>query len=84
MPVRRAPAGLSCAQMEFRVGDIVAKCPECGGTQFKVPPMEHSGPRMNYHCAKCGSASMYAELMGQIGREALKRKHARLSGDEKA
>jgi hypothetical protein len=68
--------------MQFRVGDIVAKCSDCGGTQFKVPAEEHSGPRMNYVCAGCGGAAMYSQLIGQIGREALRRKHERLSPDK--
>ena len=68
--------------MQFRVGDIIAKCPGCAGTDFKVPAEEHSGPRMNYLCAGCGSASMYSQLIGQIGREALRRKHERLGGQK--
>ena len=43
--------------MEFRVGQIIAKCPGCGGMQFKIPENEHSGPRMSYVCAGCGKAS---------------------------
>ena len=68
--------------MEFRVGDIIAKCPGCGGTDFKPPEDEHSGPYMSYFCANCGSASIYAKLIEQIGREALRQKKARLSHDK--
>lgn len=55
--------------MEFRVDDITAKCPGCGGSQFETPDEEQSGPYMNYWCALCGNASRYFELMTQIGRE---------------
>lgn len=65
--------------MEFRVGNIRAKCPGCGGTDFRPPPEEHSGPYMKYACAGCGSAWTYARLIGQIGRETVKRKNERLS-----
>jgi transposase-like protein len=60
--------------MEFRVGNIRAKCPGCGGTDFTPPPEEHSGPYMKYRCAGCGSAWTYARLIGQIGRETMRRK----------
>jgi DNA-directed RNA polymerase subunit RPC12/RpoP len=67
--------------MEFRVGQINAKCPGCGGTQFKIPEDEHSGPRMNYVCAACGKTEEYAKLIMQIGREAQKQRKTRLSGE---
>jgi len=67
--------------MEFRVGQISAKCPGCGGTKFKIPQDEHSGPRMNYVCAGCGNASEYSKLVTQIGRESLKQRKTRLSGE---
>ena len=68
--------------MEFRVGDIVAHCPKCGGLQFNLPEEEHSGPYMNYYCAGCGATTMYTMLMAQIGRETLRRKKERLSPDK--
>jgi hypothetical protein len=67
--------------MQFRIGQISAKCPGCGGTQFNIPQDERSGPRMNYYCATCGQACQYSKLVMQIGREALKQRKARLSGD---
>ena len=67
--------------MEFRVGQINARCPGCGGTQFKIPEDEHSGPRMNYLCAACGKTVEYAKLIMQIGREALRKRKTRLSGE---
>lgn len=67
--------------MEFRVGQISAKCPKCGATQFKIPRDEHSGPRMNYVCSDCGQASEYAKLVAQIGRAAVQQRKERLSGE---
>jgi DNA-directed RNA polymerase subunit RPC12/RpoP len=67
--------------MEFRIGQISAKCPKCGATQFKIPRDEHSGPRMNYQCAACGQASQYSKLMYQIGRAVLQQRKDRLSGE---
>jgi hypothetical protein len=74
--------------MEFRVGNIRAKCPGCGGSDFTPPPEERSGPYMKYSCAGCGAAWTYARLIGQIGREvrraASPQKAERLSpGEEK-
>jgi hypothetical protein len=68
--------------MQFRVGQIIAKCPGCNGTRFKIPADEHSGPRMSYVCADCGKASEYSKLIMQIGRAALQQRRERLSGDK--
>src|SRR6267378_3080371 len=65
--------------MEFRVGRIVAKCPHCGGTQFKIPADARFGPRMSYLCADCTKATAYAKLVEQIGREAQRQRAERLS-----
>jgi hypothetical protein len=62
--------------MEFRVGNIRAKCPGCGGTDFVPPPGERSGPHMKYSCASCSASWTYARLIGQIGRETVRRKAA--------
>ena len=67
--------------MEFRVGQISAKCPKCGATQFKIPVEEHSGPRMSYQCAGCGHATEYAKLVKQIGRQVIAQRNVRLSGE---
>lgn len=69
--------------MEFRVGSIRAKCPGCGGTDFTPPPDERSGPYMKYACAGCGSAWTYARLIGQIGRETLRRRNGDLTAGER-
>ena len=67
--------------MEFRVGQISAKCPKCEATQFKIPREEYSGPRMSYECAGCGHATEYAKLVKQIGRQVMARRSVRLSGE---
>jgi DNA-directed RNA polymerase subunit RPC12/RpoP len=67
--------------MQFRIGQISAKCAGCGGSQFKIAGAEHTGPRMNYLCAQCGKLTQYAKLVTQIGREALKQRKARLAGE---
>ncbi len=55
--------------MEFRVGNVTAKCPGCEGTDFMPPPDGRSGPHIKYACARCGASWTYARLIGQIGRE---------------
>lgn len=68
--------------MEFRVGNITAKCPGCGGSDFIPPPEGRPGPYMKYSCVGCGAAWTYARLIGQIGRETVRRKNERLSPAE--
>src|SRR5438067_1090411 len=65
--------------MQFRIGQMVAKCPHCGGAEFKLPANERSGPHMNYLCASCGWPVQYAKLIAQIGREAQRHRRERLS-----
>jgi hypothetical protein len=37
---------------------------------------------MKYACRSCGAAWTYARLIGQIGRETMRRKNERLSPDD--
>ena len=67
--------------MKFRVGQISAKCPKCGATEFKIAQEEHSGPLMLYQCAGCGQGTEYAKLVKQIGREVMAQRTVRLSGE---
>lgn len=69
--------------MEFRVGHITAKCPHCGGMDFRQPDNEYSGPQMNYVCAKCGQSTRYAKLIAQIGREAMRQRRERLATERR-
>jgi len=68
--------------MELRVGTIKAQCPGCKGTDFRPPPGERAGPYMKYACTGCGAGWTYARLIGQIGREATRRKNGRPSPEE--
>ncbi|HEY5900325.1 MAG TPA: hypothetical protein VIV54_22355 [Burkholderiales bacterium] len=64
--------------MEFRVGQIIAKCAGCGGADFRKPEDEYSGPQMHYICSGCGQTTRYARLIMQIGREAMRQRRERL------
>ncbi len=70
--------------MEFRVGDIIAKCSGCGGTLFE--PLHRnasSGPHSDFCCASCKMQTSYAELIRQIGKQAARRSKERLTGSRK-
>lgn len=58
--------------MEFRVGQVHAKCPACGGKDFRQPESDFSGPQVNYACTRCRAVSTYSKLVAQIGRETSK------------
>jgi hypothetical protein len=67
--------------MEFRVGDIIAKCSGCGGTLFE--PLHRnasSGPHSDFCCASCKRQTSYSELIRQIGKESARRSRERLTG----
>jgi hypothetical protein len=51
--------------MDVRVGDILAKCLECGGTEFRS-----AGEALA--CKICGTPTTRAALLMQIGDEAAK------------
>lgn len=55
--------------MEFRVGQVSAKCPACGGKDFRQPETDFSGPQVNYACTRCRAVSPYSKLMAQVGKE---------------
>ena len=63
--------------MEFRVGQIKAKCPACGGTDFHKPDDQYSGPQVNYACTRCRSVASYSRLIAQIGKESMRLKKER-------
>ena len=58
--------------MEFRVGQIKAKCPACGGTDFHKPDDKYAGPQVNYACTRCRSVASYSRLIAQIGKESMR------------
>jgi transposase-like protein len=59
--------------MQFRIGNISAKCSSCDSTQFKADPEDHSGPLARFYCAVCGTTMQYAQLITQIGKLAAPR-----------
>ena len=67
--------------MEFRVGQIKAKCPSCGGTDFSQPNGDPSGPQVNYACTRCRSVSSYSKLIAQIGKESMRQKKDRAAAE---
>ena len=70
--------------MEFRVGDIIAKCSGCGGTLFEpLHRTASSGPHSDFRCASCKTQTSYAELIRQIGKESARRSKERLTGSRK-
>jgi hypothetical protein len=58
--------------MDVQVGDILAKCLECGGTEFKSAGEE-------FACGICGTKTTRTALLLQIGDEAAKRAHESLA-----
>ena len=55
--------------MQFRIGNVSAKCSSCDSTQFRADPEDHSGPLARFYCAVCGTAMHYAGLIAQIGKQ---------------
>ena len=70
--------------MEFRVGDIIAKCSGCGGILFEpLYRNASSGPHSDFCCASCKTQTSYSELIRRIGKEAARRSRERLTGSRK-
>jgi transcription initiation factor TFIIIB Brf1 subunit/transcription initiation factor TFIIB len=51
--------------MEVRVGEIAAKCPDCGSSDFVSTALEHE-----LACRGCGKTVARLQLLIQIGEEA--------------
>jgi transcription initiation factor TFIIIB Brf1 subunit/transcription initiation factor TFIIB len=51
--------------MEVRVGNIAAKCPDCGSTEFIAAAVEDY-----LACKGCGKTTARMQLLIQIGEEA--------------
>jgi hypothetical protein len=59
--------------MEVRIGDLVARCTACGGTQWD--PLQGAGEQAMLSllaCAKCGARTPRAELVLQISAAAVR------------
>jgi hypothetical protein len=67
--------------MEFRVGQIKAKCPACGGTDFNRPDDNYAGPQVNYACTRCRSVTSYSRLISQIGKETMRLRKERSAAE---
>jgi len=70
--------------MEFRVGQIKAKCPACGGTDFSRPDDKYAGPQVNYACTRCRSVASYSRLISQIGKETMRLRKERSEAEAAA
>ena len=59
--------------MLISIGDITAKCPRCGGTDFE--PLSGGSLRLasELKCTGCGARAKYLALLDQIGEEAMRR-----------
>lgn len=55
------------------IGDINAKCPKCGKTQFESTTGLDSKPNDLLTCSACGHTLRQKDLVAQIGDEATKR-----------
>lgn len=63
--------------MRFSIGGIFAECAGCGRHDFFPALALSSGRRGVYICAYCGNESEYTELVGRIGKEAVRRAEAK-------
>jgi NAD-dependent SIR2 family protein deacetylase len=63
--------------MEFRVGQITARCEKCEGTVFEEQGRDSQRGQTRFSCARCGSEASYSELILQIGRQSASRSRQR-------
>jgi hypothetical protein len=64
-----------------QVGDIVARCPECGETRFRRRTRGGDGGESAgtvYICVSCNAKVARLDLVNQIGDEAVRRAQAAL------
>lgn len=59
--------------MIVSVRDIVARCRNCGGSDFDPLPGGELRLTTALACTSCGEKTSYRELLEQIGEEAMKR-----------
>ena len=66
--------------MQFKVGNITAKCAKCGGAEFEQADRRAPGrPQSSFSCAQCSARTNYSELIMQIGKVSARRTKERLS-----
>jgi DNA-directed RNA polymerase subunit RPC12/RpoP len=64
--------------MEFRVGQVTARCPSCEATVFDEGRNGQSF-QSKYRCARCETEVTYSELIVQIGKLSAARSRLRLA-----
>jgi hypothetical protein len=64
--------------MEFRVGQVTARCPGCEATVFEEARQGQSF-QSRYRCSACNTEVTYAELIVQIGKLSAARSRVRLA-----
>jgi hypothetical protein len=67
--------------MRFSIGGIFAECAACGGQDFFPALALNAGRRDVYICARCSNETVYSELVGAIGKEAVRRAEAKQPPD---
>jgi len=65
--------------MEFKVGQITARCARCQGSVFEEQGRDGQRRQTKYSCAGCGAEVSYSELIMQIGRQSATRARQRLA-----
>ena len=53
--------------MEFKVGQITARCTTCTGTVFEEQRPESGRMHSRFRCVRCGAETRYSDLIMQIG-----------------
>ena len=74
-----AGSGLA-SRMLVAVGDITARCPKCGGTDFQSMSGYALQLTSELRCAGCGAKHQYLVLLDQIGDEAMRRADRAIDG----
>jgi DNA-directed RNA polymerase subunit RPC12/RpoP len=64
--------------MEFRVGQVTARCPKCEATVFEEARGGQS-IQSRYRCSGCTNEVTYSELIMQIGKLSAARSRLRLA-----
>jgi hypothetical protein len=64
--------------MEFRVGQVTARCPSCETTVFDEA-REPNSIQSKYRCTQCDTEVTYSELIVQIGKLSARRSRLRLA-----
>jgi len=59
--------------MQVSVGDITARCKECGGNEFRALNAGALRLTSRMVCIKCQRVTTYLDLLDLIGEEAMRR-----------